>query len=348
MIEDLEISTAKKRKPYNVKTPKRDLDLLYSLVIYRVSTVEQLKNLHTFTNAYLSKKIASLCKKGYIQKGNIHSYRFDQKRQGSYYRITDVGLNVLKKNGYEIEIPNASYLKISYDLLPYKLTFNDMVIALIEKGWRFKDSRTVKRENNINRNSILQGVLISPDNKEHVVYVALVDITPSNLKKMETELLEQAAIIDNYIVFTKGTMAFKKIADWLSKTSIGKALELKMMLLPYGKYYLRNYPDDYRVYSLMQEIMPTSLSFKTNFERTSDKLETLVTHDGVEKYIVNLLDTDLIKIANLQSYVLNDYFIEQRDVLVITTPLLRPLHKKMLKEYSQHIAFLEIDAELLF
>ncbi len=81
---------------------------------------------------------------------------------------------------------------------------------------------------------------------------------------------------------------------------------LKVFPYTFAKYYLRHFEDEQNVMKFLEDYEIYDLSFKTDFKdtrkKTYDGLERIVRHEGEEKYLVNLLDTDLVKIYNIRQY----------------------------------------------
>lgn len=332
------------------KTPGRDLLILHSFYKHRALTIEQVQRLHDMKGWYIYKKLAALKNKGYLTKGNVYGYQVGKKQQGAYYKITDKGITFLKVNGFDDVTLTASSLKIGREYLPHLLSFNDLMITLTEYGWNYKDSRSTKATYNINRGSLLHGMFISPSGKEYGVYITTTGITNMTLKKISTELMEQAFVLDNYLFFTKETNAYFKLTEELQKKeAIARASSLKVFSHLFGKYYLCDYPSDTLLFERLQTVFKGTLSFKTHFKKTyrHDGLDFVVDHNGEEKYIVNLIDTDLVKVDNIRRYTVDQYMLDKRRVLVVTMPQIIQRHRELLKNVK-HVDYLEIRNDIIF
>ncbi|RKJ36967.1 hypothetical protein D7X33_37930, partial [Butyricicoccus sp. 1XD8-22] len=100
----------------------QDLELLYELYKYRALSTAQIAEIGDLGKWYVYKKISLLRKGGYIYSEQISgNYIPNQKRQGSYHRISGKGISLLKENGYLVD-STADDLKVAKIRLPYLLT----------------------------------------------------------------------------------------------------------------------------------------------------------------------------------------------------------------------------------
>ena len=95
----------------------------------------------------------------------IKGYLVNQKRQGSYHRISEIGISCLREQGVPVE-RRADQLRINIRHLPFLLSTNDVMIDLEAYGWQMKDSRKVKEKFELNRGANVQGMLKSPRGTE--------------------------------------------------------------------------------------------------------------------------------------------------------------------------------------
>src|SRR5690625_7410209 len=103
----------------------QDLDLLYEIYKYRALSTTQVRHIRNISKWYVYKKLDYLRNFGFIYSEQISgNYIPDQKRQGSYHRISDKGITLLKENGYLVEY-TANDIKIGKYRLPYLLIGND-------------------------------------------------------------------------------------------------------------------------------------------------------------------------------------------------------------------------------
>ena len=154
--------------------------------------------------------------------------------------------------------------------------------------------------------------------------------------------------VSNPILFAKSVASYMTIVEHLSTNTsiVVQCQSLKVFPYTFAKYYLRHFEDEENVMKFLEDYEIYDLSFKTDFKdtrkKTYDGLERIVRHEGEEKYLINLLDTDLVKIYNIRQYRKEMYELDGRKVLVITTPMTGHTREQLLGEVH-HIDFLEID-----
>lgn len=346
-MKQYEEKTGKNEKTIRIrKIPKRDLEILYSIFKYRVLTTSQIMTLHEITKWYLYKKLIEMEKKGYIIHGNLHNL-YQGKRQGNYYRLLEGGLKKLRDNNYDVGKFKAYDLKVSRDHLPHLVLFNDIQMVLSRYGWKYKDSRALKEEHFLNRNSIIHGMFISPNGTEYGVYITLKGASPTTISRINTEMMEQMHI-QNYLIFTRDMTAFTSVIQQLHPEKVAIYAEsCKVLSTEFGKYFITSYPTDEMLYAHLANTK-RDLSFKTHFESLyiQEGLSTVVEHEGEEKYFVSLIDNDLVKINNIRNYNTDRYERDGRKVLIATVPQLKKHQQAMLKTIHHAEFYMLSNAEL--
>ena len=324
----------------------RDIEILKGLYEHRALSTEQIMRRYEMSKWYTYKKLALLRNSRLISTHPIRGYLANQKRQGNYHRISETGITCLRKQGVAVE-RSADQLRVNIRHLPFLLSSNDIMIDLEKYQWVMKDSRQVKVEYELNRGANVQGMLTSPREIGYLFYMFMHGISKMNLNKTAKEIKESK--YPNYMLFTKSQKSFTTIVNVLSldENLIVQCQSLKVFPYTFAKYYLRHFEDEQNVMKFLEDYEIYDLSFKTDFKDTRKKkydgLERIVRHEGEEKYLVNLLDTDLVKIYNIRQYRKEMYELDGRKVLVITTPMTRHTHEQLLGEIH-HVDFLEIDS----
>lgn len=326
---------------------ERDIDILKGLYQHRALTTSQIREKYDTKQWYTYKKLKTLENARLIIKERISGYTNTRRNQGNYYRISETGIACLRKQGYPVE-RKAYDLRVSKLHLPFLLSANEIMIHLERYGWQFKDSRYIKGSHNLNRSSNVQGALISPHHDMYVIYTVLHEISDKNLEKIAREIEDHD--FDNYILFAKSSSSFTEIVErYSSQKTVINCSSLKIFPYSYGKKYLSKYPNEESIKQFLETHPEHNLTFKTHFKssKKQDGLNVVVQQNGgEEKYYVNLLDTDLMKVYNMLQYRKEEYEREGRKLLVITNPQLYPIHKHILRNI-QHIDFLVINTNEL-
>lgn len=332
------------------KSKKKDLELLYQLYTYRVLSTPQIARIGGYGKWYVYKKVKRLEEKGYIHIEQISGrYIPDQNRQGNYYRITGNGIALLKKNGYLVDA-TADELRVSKYRLPYLLTFNELAISLEERGWETNNSRNLKKFYNLNRGDVIQGSLLSPSkDKEYAVYIFLKSVVGDTLARIKSEIDRNP--LDDVLVLTRGIDSFKAVVNSFAgmdneKERLIKSGSIKVLPFQFAKSYLPLSNDNRKVHkSFLTELGLEVLGDHTSkIFSTNVKMDYVVRHEGEEKYFVDLLDNDLMKIDEVIRYHREDYKRDGRKVLALTSPIAahQEFHKQILGNIP-HIEYLFVD-----
>lgn len=322
----------------------RDIEILTGLYEHRALSTEQIMRRYEMTKWYTYKKLTLLRNSRLISTHPIRGYLANQKRQGNYHRISETGITCLRKQGVVVE-RSADQLRVNIRHLPFLLSSNDIMIDLEKYQWAMKDSRQVKVAYGLNRGANVQGMLTSPREVGYLFYMFMHGISKMNLNKTAKEIKESN--YPNYMVFAKSQNSFTTIVNVFSADDglIVKCESLKIFPFVFAKYYLRLFEDENNVMKFLEDYEIYDLSFKTSSVsgmKQHDGLKRVVRHNGEEKYLVNLLDTDLVKVYNIKQYRKEMYELDGRKVLVVTTSNTRALHEQLLASIH-HVDYLEID-----
>lgn len=255
--------------------------------------------------------------------------------QGSYHRISETGIACLRKQGYPVE-REANELRVSPRLLPYLLSANDVMIDLAPYGWTMLDSREIKKKYELNRGGNIQGALISPEGVEYGFYIFKSSTSKKNLMKIIHEIKESP--IPNFILFTKGQSSFDSIIAEATKPGNELITGGALKILPYtfGKTYLQVFSQKAHFFEVLTRYGITDSANKTH---SNNRFTNVVLHEGKEKYLVNLLDTDLMKFHKINRYRKEAYEKDGRPILVLTH--MKHKHQALLQNIK-HIDYLEI------
>ena len=342
------MATKTKKQQVVKKVQKIDLDILYGLYQYRALSIRQIKRKYNMSQRYTYKKMQILYNTGWVHKGWITGYTKNQrkKRQGAYYRISETGIACLRKQGYPVE-RKAYDLRVSENFLPYLLSTNDLIIDLKPFNWTYQDSREVKRKYNLNRGDSLQGILKN-NGKEYVIYMLMEKTTKITLKKIanEIESYSDHQLTKNYIIFVRGQKSYNQVTDYIGNHigAITTSRKIKVMPMYFAKMYLRQFHKEQVLINYLKGHGVYDITNKVNsrHNKTHKGLTTIVQHDGESKYLVNLLDSDLIKIQDIHSYRKEQYRLDGKRILIVTTNGLINQQQEMLQSVK-HIDWLSID-----
>ncbi|WP_197076619.1 replication-relaxation family protein [Domibacillus indicus] len=311
----------------------RDVEMLHMLYQYRALSTQQLMRYFQMSAYYANKKTHIMRNSDWIKSLPILSEK--TRKIGAYHCLTDKGISMLQKQGIPTN-RKAEDLKVTRRFLPYLLSANDLMIDLAPFGWTMRDSREIKSMYGLNRGNNIHGSLTSPGGTEYGFYIFMSRTLPKYVMKVVREIKESA--IHNFIIFTKGQASFR---DFISEAACpGKELitggSLNVMPYTFGKAYLQFMADERNMLRVLSEHNITSLSEKPRLYTTFDRL---VEHNGEEKYLVSLLDTDLMKVYSLKRYRKEAFDRDQRRILILTH--MKQFHQELLKDVH-HLDYEEV------
>ncbi|WP_193065421.1 replication-relaxation family protein [Oceanobacillus oncorhynchi] len=335
-----------------------DIEILEGLCELRVMSTDQIRRRYNLTKRYVYRKIGRLRNSGWIITEPISGYLKKQKRQGSYHRISEIGISCLRKRGFEME-RKAHHQLPTKRHLPYVLLTNDLIIDLEPFDWTFKDSRTVKNEYQLNRGDSLQAMLRDPDGKEYIIYMLREGVTEPTLVKIQKEIELYSSIspkdgerlTNNYMIFVQGHKSYQQVVErfFQHKDALLSSNHIKLFPLLFAKNYLRYLYNKERIikFIIKQGITDVSKKSLPLLRKEYKGLNTIVEHEGEEKYLINLLDSDLVTCYQVMKYRKEQYNLDGRKILVITTNALKSSHQKILYGFK-HIDWCSIDHQDIF
>ncbi|WP_170070412.1 replication-relaxation family protein [Planifilum fimeticola] len=311
--------------------------ILQDLYRYRILTTDQLRRRY-FSNSksYVYQKVHAMKKSGLII--SIHR----EFGGTAYYRLTDAGISFLKKQGIPVT-KGTKDLYVSPRLLPYLVMSNDIMVELSPYGWEMQDSRETKaRYRGLNRSGNIQGTLISPDGTEYGFFVLMESTRDQNMLKMIKEI--ETSGITNFLIFAKGRDSIWHFIERSREKKLVTNGALCVMDYAFGVEYLKSRLSDKRHFKRIFQDEQAPVHWLAPSDRT--RFECIARYRDEEVYLVNLLDTDLMKVEAVHHYLgdiprLQRFGEKLRRVLVLTEPGLRDLHGELLGE-SQYICYLEL------
>ncbi|MCM3791262.1 replication-relaxation family protein [Domibacillus indicus] len=322
-----------KEKQVVKRVQPRDIEMLHMLYQYRALSTQQLMRHFQMTSQYAHKKTHIMRNSNWIKSLPILSEK--GRKVGAYHSLTEGGISLIKKQGITAE-QKAEELRVTRRFLPYLLSANDLMIDLAPFGWTMRDSREIKSMYGLNRGNNIHGSLTSSEGIEYGFYIFMSRSLPKYIMKVVREIKESA--MHNFIIFTKGQASF---SDFVAEAAIpGKEVvtggSLKVMPYTFGKTYLQFMANEQHMLGVLSAHNITPLSEKPPLYSSFDRI---VHHDGEEKYLVSLLDTDLMKIYSLKRYRKEAFDRDQRRILILTH--MKEFHQELLKDVH-HLDYEEV------
>lgn len=319
--------------PYVKRVTERDVALLSDLYRYRLLTTDQIRRRHfPGSRSYVDQKLHAMRNSRMISSFTLRGSRSREGKKGiTCHRITDTGITCLRRQGIAVE-GKAYRLKVSAYTIPYVLAANDLMVELTPHGWRFQDSRSVKRQFNLNQGDYIHGMLTDPEGKGYGLYILEEGTLPQNLGKIISEIRDaKHPGLQNFLLFAKGAdsyYSFINRACFPEKRSpsdpepqpLVVAGELKVVPFKLGKALYKEFPTTGKwlgaaARQLGARILPAQ-TVGADGGRAS--FGTVIEHEGKEKYMVSLFDSDLMMMERLRRYNREKYEQEGRRVAVIT------------------------------
>ncbi|MFF5996498.1 hypothetical protein AAGS61_17440 [Lysinibacillus sp. KU-BSD001] len=318
---------------------ERKIQILLDLCKFRVLTTEQLGERNAdVTTMYLNKVLYQLRKAGLIRSSTQSGSR-GQKKGHSFHAISMRGIGALHYNQHFVDESFAdNYL--TEQLRYYVLTANDLLVRAME-NWQVHDSRATKKLFGLGSRTQVQGALISKDNQQsYAMYVMTEAPLTQTIGKIQSEIMERAGSIRQYVVFGKGK---KGIEDFMhiamSKTTTKDFLytgySIKVIPFKLGQQILKTFSsfEDWEQHSLYHfasvygfKVIYSELEKGTTAEDLLNQstaehsvFKTIIEYQGKRYFYVNIMDLDIKKIQAIQTYSEADSRRHGMNLLVCTS-----------------------------
>ncbi|SOC21525.1 hypothetical protein SAMN05880501_1136 [Ureibacillus xyleni] len=341
----------------------KKISIMLDLCKFRVLTTEQLMHRHSSNSvAYLNKVLTQLRKASLIRSATQTGSR-GKKKGHSFHAITMRGIGALHHNGHFVDESFAdNYL--SEQLRYYVLSANDILMSAND-SWQVLDSRATKKVFNLGSRTQIQGALTDGNKESYGMYVLSEAPVTQTIGKIQSEIMERAGTIKNYVVFGKGKKgleSFMEIA--MTKTTTRDFLytgyALKVLPFKLGQELVKTF-DSFSAWeqALLEhlakekgfKIIQSEWSVRKDGERLADGLtdttratvpehplfKTIVEYDGQHYFYVNLIDLDLKKIRAIQTYSEADTRRYGVNMLVGTSMKLQEQFLTIKKNFITHI-----------
>lgn len=327
-----------------------DLDILVQLYQHRAFSTDQIGRFFSMSEGYTYKKLSTLRRRGWLISETIKGTFTSEKYQGKFHRISEGGISCLIEAGRikqtELsKVKQAHHLRVNPSFLPYLLLVNEIYLCLECDGWQFTDSRDAKKKYGLNRSDNIQGLLKHESNETEYALYLFDKPSHKHMKKLLREMHNYDRLNSKAIFFTN-LQTFEFLVEELMKdqTAVAISEHVKLFYHKFGLYYLAKFFSETEMNIFIEE----ELKFRIikdavrPFGFHDQVFQTVVEDDGEEKFIVNLLDSDLKKILDLMKYTKDLYEAAGRKVIVLSGGKMFDVHQKLLEHYP-HIEFFEVD-----
>jgi hypothetical protein len=313
---------------YFYRLNERDLSILQDLYNFRALTTEQIKRKYfPDSEHYVNKILYKLRKENFIISSTLRGSR-DKRKGVSYHRLTETGLECLARHGVSVEGYSQNlYLKPSQ--LHYVLSANDIMTDLTQSGWEALDSRGIKKRFNLDDRMNIHGLLIEPEGKHYGYYVLEEGITRANLGKMVAEIRDSYAVVENFIIFTKGSRSYNQFINfalnpplkrienhYIPQQPLYTGYDLKIVNFAIGRQLYKAYPTSKQWLKALASYYKFEIISEQKTENRQS-FDTIIRYKGEEMYFVDLTDTDLTKIRAIKSYTQHHYNEENKRKILV-------------------------------
>lgn len=288
---------------------ERDVRILHALFRYRTFTTPQVHRLFFESNKkrdYCWLRMSYLKRDGYIiSKPVVNNGR---KETNSYF-LTTKGVEELKQRGLIDKTTFAKDLQLSGFRMLHAQQVNEFLVQLKAYGYDLWDSRLVKSTFELDRNSLIQGMLISPDERKYGLYLFTTDPEEKTLAKVISEIKKNFSI-KYYLVVCTSAKAFTEFESMLKKEET--RIRSSVSLLPYedALLALKTVGNENQRIQLFQEFGRVEKVERGAFPYT-------VQHNGEMKYVCENLHNSTGVRRRLSLYTPHEYKRDGKKVLML-------------------------------
>jgi len=280
-----------------------DIAILKDLYDYRVLTHQQIKKVHFPNSSYSHKKIHLLREAGYLK---TKPFLVKGQKRGAMYFISDDGINALLEEGVIDHPRKAQDNRPENRQLPLLVEIHKLYEELTLYGWKFIESRDIKRHYQMNRNAYIMGGLRSKDGRMYGVYLLEESPHDSTFRTIMTEI--KNSVLDRVFIFSKGQDAFERMKEELADPIAQEVNVCSWKFTPDTLKFLRDDSNYQRLFGHFGEVK--TIPNKNNFG------DYVLTVNGEEKYVMNYLMGDMSAKYFLGRYARERAGIEKRKVMV--------------------------------
>ncbi|MET1174612.1 replication-relaxation family protein [Paenibacillus amylolyticus] len=288
---------------------ERDQNILHALYRFRTFTTPQIYRLffsNNKTRDYCWQRMSYLKRDGYIMAKPVVK---NGKRDTHSYFLTAKGMETLKSKGIVDKTAFAKDLQLSGYRMIYANLVNEIYVQLKAYGFDMWDSRQVKNIYELDRNSLIQGCLVAPDQRQYGVYLLTADPEEKTIAKVISEIKKNFTI-KYYMVLCSTPDAFTNFERVLKYEET--RIRSSVSLLPYDDalIVLKTIGTEEQRVALYQKYGAVRHNEKGAFPYT-------VVHNGEVKYVCENLHNSTGVRRRLSLYTSHEFKREGRKVLLL-------------------------------
>lgn len=237
------IETRGRKPKYNVLEMLRDIHRMRALTIGQIAEV-----FFGGRKPYVYKKLRLLKKEGLISD-MPHSEKDGRIIEKLYY-VTETGMDLLEREGCLVgERRPQRFNKPKKEKIDYLVLTNDIYVLLKQHGIYMIDSRQWKKDQGIDRNTMVRGGIVLDDRKPYGLYAFFNETGEKGVKNAGNGSEEEHSIgqktikrflkeIENlgnthrYICMIYGQHMYEQLEEAIKANNPGV---LEMNLIPYGR-----------------------------------------------------------------------------------------------------------------
>lgn len=305
---------------------ENDKMLMMDLYNMRLLSANQIAKTYNSSLKYGYKRTRQLFKEGYLSGKPLV---VDSLKQTQYYYVTDKGIRELG-----IDNPrkaNKNFIKNKY-LVERQIAINEVYIGLkhahrlsgISNIWTWEDSRATKINYDINRGSLIAGVLTNTKtNTKYNIYLPNMRLDMLELSnKIHNEADQNTRIRNNIILCTTRDIFQHYLSDKM------KFAGRSMMILPHteGINFIYNALYDYESWlrKIIQDVLKQS---PAEMERV---YLPYADYKATDHYIIEMLSVDITKLHFINQYS-TDYKSDRPLKVICWDTELKSLFKNRIK-----------------
>ena len=301
---------------------ERKIQILLDLCKFRVLTTEQLAERNpNVTTQYLNKVLYQLRKAGLIRSSTQSGSR-DSRKGHSFHAISMRGIGALHFNQHFVDESFAdNYL--TEQLRYYVLAANDLLVRAMDH-WQVHDSRATKKLFGLGSRTQVQGAIVSKANQQsYGMYVMTEAPLSQTIGKIQSEIMERAGSIRQYVIFGKGK---KGIEDFMhiamnkttTKDFLYTGYSIKVIPFKLGQQIVKTFSsfEEWEQHSLRHfasiygfKVIRSEWESETAAEALlrargveHSVFKTIVEYEDKRYLYVNIMDLDIKKIQAIQTY----------------------------------------------
>ena len=341
------------------------MQILYEINKMRFVTMEQFRMISGYGKSYTFEKSREYQRLGVMTKKELKGskYYINKQRQGVYMKLTQKGMNHIRKHGYEVISTAQANNAIKHERIVSILKTNDLALELVNYGWEFYDGRVAKKlYKNTIRNAILHGLFNSPGQQREYGFYMLISEDNEKTIDIIKQQTPDIAQLTNYMIATRTSSAVRSTIKNLDAPTVkiyGQNInklqvggKLRVMPIGFAQIYLpisNDVKEKHKQFIEMlgfqvlvdmdnKKIVQQHNLSRRRFDyvvRYSDYAE----HKGEDFYLVDMLDNDLTKLREIAEYSESEYESDTRKVIVLTTNQAchKPIHELYL--LGKHFIF---------